>query len=143
MRCLFSKLAWMWNRFLLLRFLFVGGWNFIFGYCCFAALYWGLDGKFPDFVILLASSVLGITNSFITHRWVTYCSRGPVWREYFRFYMVYGVQVVLNLSLFWLFVTVWSFNAYYCQFVLNTVLTIASYFGHQKFSFAAETKNKL
>jgi len=142
MRRLFSPLLRTWNRFLPLRFLFVGAWNFAFGYCCFAGLYWWLAGMIPDLVILVTSSVLGITNSFITHRWVTYCSRGPVWREYFRFYMVYGAQIALNLFLFWLLVSSFGFSAYITQFIINVVLTLASYFGHKKFSFATEIQSK-
>lgn len=49
------------------RFLIVGGWDFIFSYLEFAGCYWLMSPHFPDWLIVAVASVLGITNSFIFH----------------------------------------------------------------------------
>ena len=124
-----------------LRFLLVGGWNFVFGYFCFAAFYRCLSGKWPDWLILCAASVVGITNAFICHRSLTYRSTGPLLREYLKFYIVYGVQSLLNLFLFYLFVTRLRCNAYASQLAIALSLTFVSYWGHKFFSFrGSDTK---
>lgn len=117
------------------RFLVVGGWNFVFGYLAFAGCYWLWQGKIPDWTIVLISSILGITNSFIFHRWLTYHSHGNVIAEYLRFYIVYGAQIVIQMALISVFVTWLEFNAYVVAFLTNVLLTIASYWGHKCFSF--------
>lgn len=122
-----------------LRFLVVGAWNFIFGYGVFAGLYWTLHGVWRDWVIAAAASVLGITMSFLTHRFVTYRSHGCWWREYLRFYVVYGGQSLANVFLVWLFVTRLGLNAYAVGFAITVALTAASYWAHKNYSFKAES----
>lgn len=124
-----------WNRYPSLRFLIVGAWNFAFGYGVFAGLYWALRGVWPDWAIATLAAVLGITMSFLTHRFLTYRSRGCWWREYIRFYVVYGGQSVLSVFLIWLFVTRMGYNAYSVQFVISVALTAASYWAHKFYSF--------
>ena len=124
-----------WHRSQPLRFLIVGTWNFIFGYATFAGLYWCLCGRWTDWAIATVAAVIGITMSFITHRFITYRSHGTWWREYLRFYVVYGGQSLLNVFLIWLLVTRCKMNAYAVQLAIATLLTIASYWAHKHYSF--------
>ena len=73
--------------------------------------------------------------SFLTHRTLTYRSRGCWWREYLRFYVVYGGQSLLNIFLIWLLVTRLGYNAYVVQLILNLALVIVSYWAHKFYSF--------
>ena len=125
----------LWNDSAPLRFLIVGGWNFVFGYCAFAGLYWLLNGIWPDWLIATVAAILGITMSYLTHRFITYRSHGCWWKEYIRFYVVYGGQTLLNIFLIWLFVTRLRYNAYLVQLVITLALTIASYWAHKLYSF--------
>jgi putative flippase GtrA len=125
----------LWDNQRALRFLIVGCWNFTFGYLAFALLFWLFKESVHEIVIVLVSSILGITNSFIFHRWFTYHSKGNVWKEYFRFYIVYGVQMVLNIFCMMVFVSWLNYNAYIVQFLITVFLTILSYWGHTVFSF--------
>lgn len=118
-----------------LRFLVVGGWNFLFGYGSFAGLYWLQNGRWPDWLISAVATVLGITMSFVTHRYVTYRSAGCWWREYLRFYVVYGVQSAVNLGLIVLLVTHLGFNAYVVQLLITVALTATSFWAHKLYSF--------
>ena len=124
-----------WNNSRPLRFLVVGVWNFVFGYGVFAGLYWMFQGIWYDWFIATVAAVLGITMSFITHRLITYRSHGCWWREYLRFYVVYGGQSLLSVFLIWLFVTQLGLNAYIVGFAINVSLTVASYWAHKSYSF--------
>ena len=124
-----------WRESASLRYLVVGGWNFAFGYGVFALGYALLNGTWPDWAIAAAAAVLGITMSFLTHRALTYRSRGCWWREYLRFYVVYGGQSLANVLLVWLLVTRLGCNAYAVQLVLNLALVVVSYWAHRLYSF--------
>ena len=125
----------VWNDSAPLRFLIVGGWNFVFGYGAFAGLYWLFNGIWTDWLIATVAAILGITMSYLTHRFITYRSHGCWWKEYFRFYVVYGGQTLLNIFLIWLLVTRLRYNAYLVQLVITLALTIASYWTHKLYSF--------
>ena len=127
-----------WRNSMPIRFLVVGAWNFIFGYFVFAALYWIFSGRWADWLIVTIANVIGITNAFVFHRWITYRSHGAWWREYHRFYVVYGAQAVLNVALIYLFVTRLRLNGYAVQFVVAVVLTLLSYWLHKCYSFRKE-----
>lgn len=129
-----------WRNSTPIRFLVVGAWNFVFGYFVFAALYWLFSGRWADWLIVAVANVIGITNAFVFHRWVTYRSHGVWWREYFRFYVVYGAQAVLNIALIYVFVTRLRLNGYVVQFVVSVVLTLLSYWLHKSYSFRKEER---
>ena len=125
----------LWSLYAPFRFLVVGAWNFVFGYCAFAGLYWVLQGIWRDWTIATLAAILGITMSFLTHRFITYRSNGCWWREYIRFYVVYGGISALNILLIWLLVTQMGYNAYLMQFLIQAMLTFASYCAHKLYSF--------
>ena len=122
-----------------MRFLIVGSFNFIFGYLAFAVLYWLFACKWSNSAIITVSTVIGITESYLAHRTFTYNANGVWWREYLRFYVVYGVQYFINLLLIWVLVTNMALNAYIVQFVISCTLTIASYWAHKVYSFHRST----
>ena len=130
-----AALKRLWERLMPLRFLVVGGWNFIFGYLAFIGCYWLMSTRYPDWLIVIISSILGITNSFVFHRWLTYKSYGNWLLEYLRFYIVYGGQMLLLVLLIHIFVTTLKYNAYVVSLIINIVLTVLSYWAHKFFSF--------
>lgn len=132
-----------WQRAMLLRFFVVGVWNFVFGYVAFAGLYWMFSGAWPDWLIISVTNVIGITNAFVFHRWVTYRSTGVWWREYLRFYVVYGVQALMNVVLIYVFVTRCRLNGYAVQFVVSAGLTFLSYWLHKRYSFRKEPRHDI
>ena len=135
MNMLNSTFKKIWNLSVPIRFLMVGGVNFVFGYLVFAVLYWSFSGHWPDAVIVTVATVIGITESYLAHRFLTYRAKGTWWREYLRFYVVYGAQYVVNLLVIWIFVTRLSLNAYAVQFIISVLLTVVSYWAHKNYSF--------
>lgn len=124
-----------WSESQPLRFLIVGAWNFVFGYFAFAGLYWAMNGRWPDWLISTIAAILGITMSYLTHRFITYRSHGCWWCEYLRFYVVYGGQSILNVFLIWILVTQLELNAYIVQLSISVALTVVSYWAHKYYSF--------
>lgn len=132
-----KQLIELWKQYDKLRFLIVGGWNFVFGYCQFVFFYWWLSDSWSDLAILVLTNIIGITQSFLTHRYLTFQSNGIWWKEYLKFYAVYGVQALLGMGAFLVFATWLGFDAYITNLVISIVLTIASYWAHKHFSFVS------
>lgn len=125
----------VWDRFCALRFVVVGVWNTVFSYLVFAVLYHFLGGGWGDVLVQIASAVIGITNAFVFHRLITYRSHGIWWREYLRFYVVYGVQVALQTGCFLVCSTWIGMNGYFTQLILTLVCTACFYWVHKRYSF--------
>ena len=125
----------LWNRFCPFRFVVVGVWNTVFSIIVFSGLYYCLGGGVGDVVVQIIAGVIGITHAYAMHRLLTYRSDGIWWREYFRFYIVYGGQVLLQAALFFVFSTWLGGNGYIVQFVTTVLLTVVSYRAHKNFSF--------
>lgn len=130
-----SKLFQLWSRFCALRFVVVGAWNTVFSYLVFVLLYRFWGGGWHDIWIQGVTAVLGITNAYVLHRLLTFKSHGVWWREYFRFYVVYGIQGAIQ-SLAFLALSTWlGFNGYVVQVVLTLLMTVVSYWAHRSYSF--------
>lgn len=125
----------LWDRFRPLRFVVIGVWNTVFSYLVFSLLYYWFGGGFGDIAVQVFAGVIGITQAYAMHRFVTYRSKGAWWREYCRFYVVYGGQVVLQAALFFAFSTWLGLNGYIVQFVLIVIFTLLSYWAHKNYSF--------
>lgn len=118
-----------------LRYLIIGGWNTVFGYGIFAGLYFWLEGFIHYLVILSISYVLSITNAYIGYKLFVFKTRGNILREYFRFYLVYGVSFIFNLATLPLFVETLRFNMYVAQAIVTLITILGSYLLHKNFSF--------
>jgi len=125
----------LWDEFCALRFLIVGVWNTLFSYIVFAVLYHFFGGGWRDVPVQVISAVVGITNAYVCHRVVTFRSQGSWWQEYIRFYVVYGLQALLQMFAFFIFSTWLKYNGYIVQFVLTIVFSLASYWAHKTYSF--------
>jgi putative flippase GtrA len=118
-----------------IRYLIIGGWNTIFGYGVFAALYFWLEGLIHYLIILSISYVLSITNAYIGYKLFVFKTRGNILREYFRFYIVYGVSFLFNLASLPLFIEILKLNMYVAQAIVTIITILGSYMLHKNFSF--------
>jgi len=118
-----------------LAYVIVGGWNTLFGYGCFAALYYLLHTHLHVDVILVFSYVLSIANAYVGYRYVVFRSRGDMKTELPRFTAVYLVTLAANLVILPLALRVLPWNAYVVQGLFTFVIVALSYFGHKHFSF--------
>ena len=130
-----DKLALWWDSFCALRFLIVGAYDSIFSYGVFAILYSLFGGGWGDVAVQIVTLIIGITNAYIMHRFVTYRSHGVWWKEYLRFYVVYGVQALMKMGCFFVFATWLEWNGYLVQLTLTVAFTVISFWAHKHYSF--------
>ncbi|MDP3588628.1 MAG: GtrA family protein [Sulfuricurvum sp.] len=118
-----------------IRYLIIGGWNTVFGYGAFAALYFWFADSIHYLVILSISYILSITNAYIGYKLFVFRTKGNIFREYLRFYVVYGVSFLFNMAALPLFVEILNLNMYVSQAVVTIITILGSYMLHKNFSF--------
>jgi putative flippase GtrA len=116
-------------------YLLVGGWNTVFGYLTFLALYYLLSHRIHYLFLLVISNILSITNAYIGYKIFVFKTKGNYFREYLRFYVVYGSALALNLVLLPLCVEIFRLSPPLAQGILTFINVGFSYFGHKYFSF--------
>jgi len=123
------------NNLQFLRYLIVGGWNTVFGMGVYAALYRLLGTHVHYLVLLIPSNVLAITNAYICYKLFVFKTRGHIFREYFRCYVVYGGMMALGAVLMFALVDGAHMPPVLANCFCIAVTTVVSYFAHRSFSF--------
>jgi len=118
-----------------LLYLVVGGWNTLFGYGSFAALYYLLRDRLSYAPIFIASYALAMLNAYWGYKLVVFKSPGRFHQEFPRFAIVYVIALGVNLVVFpWLTKTL-GLNPYLSQAVFTVALVICTYIVNKRFSF--------
>ena len=117
------------------RYLIVGGWNTVFGYAAFAALYFLLRNFLHYTFVLVISYIFGITNAYICYKFFVFKTKGNYLREYLRFYLIYGIAFIINLALLPIAVEFLKLSPLLSQGGIVFFTVAISYFGHKNFSF--------
>jgi putative flippase GtrA len=137
----------------IVRYLVVGVWNTLFGYCVYAAfvtIYSHLlSHRHLSLTVDLASvtsTPLGITMSYFCYKFFVFRTQGNYLREWLRCFAVYGTAMIPGLVVLPLLtrallqVPHLHRSAPYLAGALVIGFTaIYSFLGHKKFSFRAET----
>lgn len=118
-----------------LTFLVVGGWNTVFGYGVFAALYWFFGGHLNVDLVLLASFPPTTVNAYLCYRFFVFRSTGALRRELPRFALVYAVTMAVNLVVLPIARRDLPLNVYAVEALFLFVIVCVSYVGHKYFSF--------
>jgi putative flippase GtrA len=128
----------------LVRYILVGGWNTLFGYCVFAGFTYALTGLLPYAYMVAAvlAHIVATTVSYVAYKVFVFKTKGNYLREYLRFYVVYGVGAVLSLTLLPIFVYLVtplvrqpSHAPYVAQALVVPLVVLSSFIGHKRFSF--------
>lgn len=118
-----------------INYLLVGGWNTVFGYLTFVVLYYLLHQQIHYLILLIISNILSITNAYIGYKIFVFRTKGNYLNEYLRFYVVYGLALLLNLILLPLVVELFKINPVIAQAIIMFINVVFSYLGHKNFSF--------
>ena len=81
------------------RYIIVGAWNTFFGYGVFAGLTWLFTGRILcDYMVAAVfGNVISITQSFLSHKFFVFQTRGNYFKEYLRCWVVYGGSSFIGL----------------------------------------------
>lgn len=114
------------------RFLIIGFINTVVGYGTFAL---GIYVKIHYYIAYIFSYVVGITSSYIGNKLFTFKSKRWSYDELGRFVSVYLISFLLGSLVIYITVDVMSINKYGAGLINLLLVTIISWFGHNKYSF--------
>jgi putative flippase GtrA len=116
-------------------YLFVGGWNTLFGYLAFTGLYYLFGQRFGHVPVLVASYVLSVLNAYWGYKTVVFRSPAKFHREFPRFAIVYVFALAANIVVFPWLTKALGLNPYVSQAVFTVALVVCTYVVNKRFSF--------
>jgi putative flippase GtrA len=132
------------QRWQVIRYLVVGGFNTCFGYALFVSfnyLFRSL-GVYGSEIASLLGNVIAVTAAFLGYKWFVFRTHGNYLKEWLRCLSVYGTSMLFSLVMLPPLTlllrrrfgpTQTASNV--AAAILVVVTVIASYFGHKHFSF--------
>ena len=127
-----------------LHYLLVGGWNTVFGYGVFVALYYATAPlNFHYEFVLILCQIISVTNAYILYKKLVFKTKGNVVREYFRFCTFYWLSFIANLVLLPVLVEGLHQDPMMSQGILTLGTAAMSYLWHAHYTFALASKGGL
>jgi putative flippase GtrA len=120
------------------RYLFVGGWNTLFGFLVFTVLYFFLHAYLADTAILVISYVPSILNAYLGYKKVVFKTDSSPLREFPRFAIVYVVALAANVLVLPVLKSALGGSAYLGQAAFTVALVVTTYVFNKQFSFRQE-----
>ena len=117
------------------RFLVIGGWNTLFGYGIFAALYLCFDEHANYLLIAVISHILAVTQSFISQRFLVFCAKGVLLTEYIRFHIANIGILCIGLIALSLGIEILRLSPLVAQALVIACTVLVSFFLHRFFTF--------
>jgi len=126
------------------RYILVGGFNTVFGYCVFALLNWFFagHGSYSYMYAAVLGSLITISVAFLGYKWFVFRTRGNYLVEYIRCFGVYGSSMLIGLAGLPILVTILRHilrkpvQAPYIAAAIMTMVTVLfGFLGHKNISF--------
>jgi putative flippase GtrA len=127
------------------RYLFVGGFNTLFGYGLFAILNWLFAGHLGAYSYMYAAvlaNLIAITVAFLGYKWFVFRTRGNYLVEWLRCIGVYGSSMLIGIVGLPILVPIFhrhlerpELAPYLAAAVMTVVTVLFSFFGHKNISF--------
>lgn len=124
-----------------IRFILVGGWNFVISYVLFVIFLLGF-GENNEQLALLCSFLVSSIHSYFTQKIYVFLTRGNYLQEYFKCFFTWLIGYFENAVLLALFVRILGFDAYKSQFCVQVIVAITSYLLLKNFAFKHKLKRK-
>lgn len=119
-----------------LRFLIAGGLNTVIGLSVYPILYYFLEPLGVGYIqVLLLAQIICITFSFISNKYFVFKTKGNIKKEYAKFFMFYGLYLVLNLICLPFLVEAIQISPIISQTFFSIAIIISSYFWHNFITF--------
>ncbi|MDD3669387.1 MAG: GtrA family protein [Alphaproteobacteria bacterium] len=116
-----------------LRYLLVGGWNYVFANILLYSLLLYLLGGARAQTALFLAFLLSTLHSFMTHKTFVFGTRGRHAREYVRCVAAWSAGYLLNIPLLWALMHV--ANPYLAQYIASAAVIAVTYFLLKHFAF--------
>jgi putative flippase GtrA len=126
------------------RYVLVGGFNTLFGYCLLALLIWSFSGLGPYSYIYAAllANLIAITVAFLFYKWFVFRTRGNYLIEWIRCLGIYGSSMLVGLVGLPILVPILRSNlrhperaSYIAAAIMAMVSVLFSFLGHKNISF--------
>ena len=123
-----------------IRYLLAGGWNTLFGVGSSFLFYWLLHHRIHYMVILVLTNLLAVSMAYVIYKKYVFCTHGNIFREYIKFYTVYGAAIVFGLVSTPFCIEVVGINFYISQLLILVVTVAFSFVCHKRFSFRGRAR---
>jgi len=117
-----------------IRFVLVGGWNFVVAYVLFALFLKALGESYVQTALVL-SFLVSTFHSYFTQKFFVFLTKGRYVREYLKCLVSWVIGYFENALLLDLGTRVLGFNPYAVQFVVQVLVAIGGYLLLKYFAF--------
>lgn len=117
-----------------IRFLFVGGFNFLFAYFLYVVFCKLLGETSYQFALVLAW-IFSSFVSFTTQKFLVFASKGNWIKEYFKCCATWFFSYLINAFLLELLVKIMHLNVYLGQFIATFTAAVFTYILFKTFAF--------
>lgn len=118
-----------------LRYLIIGSFNTVFSYVLSILIYHQLKPYIHLLLISIITYALAISLSFFTYKYFFFKTKGKLFIEYLRFYLVYGLVSLVCILCLWIMVSFLFVEFWIAQGIVLLVAVSLTYFGNKKFAF--------
>lgn len=125
----------LWQGSRKLRFLVVGGWNTLFGYLSFYALYLLTADRLHYLIVAVLAHFVAVTQSYVMQRRLVFRSAAPVPGEFLRFNASHIGTLLFGLLAMYVLVEAASLSPLVAQAIVILTSVILSYMLHSRVSF--------
>ncbi|MCL2567049.1 MAG: GtrA family protein [Alphaproteobacteria bacterium] len=125
-----------------IRFILVGGYNTVFGYVVFAALYYYWGENIHYAIILFFAYLIGILNNFILFKIFVFKTKGNWLKEGISTYISYAFIYPINAILLFITIDMYKLSAYMGQGISIVITTTITYLVLKFFAFKKRNINR-
>ena len=122
----------------IVRYLFVGSYNFAVSFIIFAVLIFLLTEKYSQLCLIL-SYIISSFNSYFSQKFLVFQTKGNYVKEYIKCSLTWGTGYVLNAFLLILLQNILLINVFISQFIALASVSVVTYILFKYFSFRQKT----
>ena len=117
-----------------IRFLLVGGVNFVISYIIYAAAIYILGEGYYQLCLVL-QWVLSSVTSYFNQKFFVFCTKGNYVKEYIKCCSTWVISYFINALFLELFVKIFNMNVFLSQFIAAFLASVATYVMFKYFAF--------
>ena len=121
------------------RFIFVGIINTIVGYSFYCFF---LRAGLPYYISYIGATIIGVINSYVLNKYITFRQPQKSYLEVVRFVLVYLISIMLSYVILYVGIEIFNYNDYLVGAVNVLLNAMISWVGHKYYSFKNRTGNQ-